>query len=84
MKTAEKLQEIIAKGGFEGKVAATILASENFKCSWKQWEIIRCSHDDLDFLELNVVTEKSMVLNNAAFIEKNESRMAEQRKTHLS
>lgn len=84
MTTAQKLQEIIEKGGFEAKVAATILNSKNFKCSWKQWETINCSHDELDFSELNLVTDESIAVNGASFQDRDEAIRAEQKRSHLN
>lgn len=79
--TAEKLQEIIANGGFAAKVATTILNSKGYKCSWKQWEIIRCSHDDLDFLELNIGND--MVRSNARFLDCNQEQINRAIRNHL-
>lgn len=85
MTTAQKLQEIIEKGGFASKVATTVLNSENFKCSWKQFEVIKDAHDS-EFLfweEMNVVTEKSMVTNNASFQDWNQEQIDRAKRTHL-
>jgi H2-forming N5,N10-methylenetetrahydromethanopterin dehydrogenase-like enzyme len=82
MTTAQKLNEIIEKGGFEAKVAATILNSGTLKCSWKQWEIIQSSHDDLDWTELNTVDATNIRHDHVAEAKEEAKRIASMR-VHL-
>lgn len=79
MTTKEKLQEIIEKGGFEARVATAILKSPNLFCSEEQWEVIRCSHDDLDWTELNTVDIHN--LRHARFENFNDAEIARQKKS---